>query len=136
MSQIKTCARTADKVALMADHHKGGAVPIGGVVAYKVSISPSGGRSRDCVREQSVAGEHPGPKVARQHRRDYGRHLKYGEFRSGPTESSLCRVFVGFDRELAFGFLRHQVRTDERIEITVENFVHVTHFKFRAVVFY
>jgi tRNA-splicing ligase RtcB len=42
MSQIKTCARTADKVALMADHHKGYAVPIGGVVAYKDSISPSG----------------------------------------------------------------------------------------------
>src|SRR5258705_8140796 len=33
VSQIKMCARTADKVALMADHHKGYAVPIGGVVA-------------------------------------------------------------------------------------------------------
>jgi tRNA-splicing ligase RtcB len=42
VSQIKTCALTADKVALMADHHKGYAVPIGGVVAYKDSISPSG----------------------------------------------------------------------------------------------
>ena len=42
LSQIKTCARTANKVALMADHHKGYAVPIGGVVAYKNSISPSG----------------------------------------------------------------------------------------------
>jgi len=42
LSQIRTCARTADKVALMADHHKGYAVPIGGVVAYKDSISPSG----------------------------------------------------------------------------------------------
>jgi tRNA-splicing ligase RtcB len=42
LSQIKTCAKTADKVALMADHHKGYAVPIGGVVAYKDSISPSG----------------------------------------------------------------------------------------------
>jgi tRNA-splicing ligase RtcB (3'-phosphate/5'-hydroxy nucleic acid ligase) len=42
MSQIKTCARTADRVALMADHHKGYAVPIGGVVAYRDSISPSG----------------------------------------------------------------------------------------------
>jgi tRNA-splicing ligase RtcB (3'-phosphate/5'-hydroxy nucleic acid ligase) len=42
LSQIKTCAKTADKVALMADHHKGYAVPIGGVVAYKASISPSG----------------------------------------------------------------------------------------------
>jgi tRNA-splicing ligase RtcB len=42
VSQIKTCAQTADKVALMADHHKGYAVPIGGVVAYKDAISPSG----------------------------------------------------------------------------------------------
>jgi tRNA-splicing ligase RtcB len=42
LSQIKTCAKTADKVALMADHHKGYAVPIGGVVAYKHAISPSG----------------------------------------------------------------------------------------------
>jgi len=40
--KIKTCAKTADRVALMADHHKGYAVPIGGVVAYKDSISPSG----------------------------------------------------------------------------------------------
>jgi tRNA-splicing ligase RtcB len=42
LSQIKTCAQTADKVALMADHHKGYAVPIGGVVAYRDAISPSG----------------------------------------------------------------------------------------------
>jgi len=42
VSQIKTCAKTADKVALMADHHKGYAVPIGGVVAYKDAISASG----------------------------------------------------------------------------------------------
>lgn len=40
--QIKNCARTADYAALMADHHKGYAVPIGGVVAYYDRISPSG----------------------------------------------------------------------------------------------
>ena len=42
LSQIKTCALTANRVAMMADHHKGYAVPIGGVVAYQNSISPSG----------------------------------------------------------------------------------------------
>lgn len=42
LAQIKTCAKTADKVALMGDHHLGYAVPIGGVVAYKDAISPSG----------------------------------------------------------------------------------------------
>jgi tRNA-splicing ligase RtcB len=42
LSQIRTCAKTADRAVLMADHHKGYAVPIGGVVAYKDAISPSG----------------------------------------------------------------------------------------------
>ena len=40
--QIRNCARTADRVALMADGHFGYAVPIGGVVAYENAISPSG----------------------------------------------------------------------------------------------
>lgn len=42
IEQMKTCARTADKVALMADGHKGYGVPIGGVVAYRDAISPTG----------------------------------------------------------------------------------------------
>lgn len=42
LTQIRNCAREADKVALMADHHKGYGVPIGGVVAYRDAISPSG----------------------------------------------------------------------------------------------
>lgn len=40
--QIKNCAKTADHCALMADHHPGYAVPIGGVVAYRNKVSPSG----------------------------------------------------------------------------------------------
>src|SRR5437870_1825789 len=35
LAQIKNCARDATNVAMMADHHKGYAVPIGGVVAYE-----------------------------------------------------------------------------------------------------
>ena len=42
LKQIRNCARTADRAALMADHHQGYAVPIGGVVAYADKISPSG----------------------------------------------------------------------------------------------
>lgn len=42
LKQIANCAKTAAQVALMADHHKGYAVPIGGVVAYEEKISPSG----------------------------------------------------------------------------------------------
>jgi tRNA-splicing ligase RtcB len=40
--QIANCAKDAVHVALMADHHKGYAVPIGGVVAYEDKVSPSG----------------------------------------------------------------------------------------------
>ncbi len=40
--QIEVCQKTAYKTAMMADHHLGYAVPIGGVVAYKDKISPSG----------------------------------------------------------------------------------------------
>lgn len=42
LKQIKTCAKTAYKVALMPDNHKGYGVPIGGVVAYKNAVSPTG----------------------------------------------------------------------------------------------
>lgn len=42
VEQILRCARSADRAALMADHHLGYAVPIGGVVAYAEHVSPSG----------------------------------------------------------------------------------------------
>jgi tRNA-splicing ligase RtcB len=42
VEQMQNCARQAERVALMADHHIGYAVPIGGVVAYKDKVSPSG----------------------------------------------------------------------------------------------
>lgn len=42
LTQIRLCARGAAYAAMMADHHKGYAVPIGGVVAYENAISPSG----------------------------------------------------------------------------------------------
>ena len=40
--QIAACQRTSDHCAFMADHHLGYAVPVGGVVAYREHISPSG----------------------------------------------------------------------------------------------
>lgn len=42
VDQIGNCTRDAEYCALMADHHLGDAVPIGGVVAYDGQISPSG----------------------------------------------------------------------------------------------
>ena len=42
VAQIRNCAPDTEACALMADHHLGYAVPIGGVVAYQSRISPSG----------------------------------------------------------------------------------------------
>lgn len=42
LTQIQRCAKDAVAAAMMADHHKGYAVPIGGVLAYENAISPSG----------------------------------------------------------------------------------------------
>jgi tRNA-splicing ligase RtcB (3'-phosphate/5'-hydroxy nucleic acid ligase) len=65
ISQIKTCARTADKAALMADHHKGYAVPIGGVVAYKDAISPSGVGFDIACGNKAVRVDMPGDELRR-----------------------------------------------------------------------
>ncbi len=42
LEQIRNAQRKAYKVALMADHHLGFGVPIGGVVAYQEHVSPNG----------------------------------------------------------------------------------------------
>lgn len=42
LEQILRCRPAAAGAALMADHHQGYAVPIGGVVAYEGKVSPSG----------------------------------------------------------------------------------------------
>jgi tRNA-splicing ligase RtcB len=42
VEQIQKCAGEADYAVLCADHHVGYSMPIGGVVAYKRFISPSG----------------------------------------------------------------------------------------------
>lgn len=42
VDQMKNAMKTADGAALMADHHLGYAVPVGGVVAYRGKVSPSG----------------------------------------------------------------------------------------------
>ena len=42
VAQIVNCAGEADAIALMADHHLGYAVPIGGVVAYRDKLNPAG----------------------------------------------------------------------------------------------
>ena len=42
VQQMQRCRERADYAALMADHHLGYAVPVGGVIAYADYLSPSG----------------------------------------------------------------------------------------------
>jgi tRNA-splicing ligase RtcB (3'-phosphate/5'-hydroxy nucleic acid ligase) len=42
LNQSRVYARTADKVTLIPDNRLGYGVPIGGVVAYRDAISPTG----------------------------------------------------------------------------------------------
>ena len=42
VEQMKNCVQKGEYCALMADHHLGYAVPIGGVIAYQGRVSPSG----------------------------------------------------------------------------------------------
>tara|TARA_Y100000588_G_scaffold385622_1_gene479369 strand:+ start:9951 stop:10319 length:369 start_codon:yes stop_codon:yes gene_type:complete len=42
VDQIVTCRETAEHAALMAGHHLGYSMPIGGVYAYAGQISPTG----------------------------------------------------------------------------------------------
>ena len=42
LKQIKTCYYIFCQAAMMADHHKGYGVPIGGVIAHETLVSPSG----------------------------------------------------------------------------------------------
>lgn len=62
LNQMRLCARTAEKVALMPDNHLGYGVPIGGVVAYRDAISPTGvgydiGCGNKAVRVEMPGGE-------------------------------------------------------------------------------
>ena len=63
LAQIKTCAATADRAALMADGHLGYAVPIGGVVAYKDAISPSGVGFDIACGNKAVRVDMPGEEL-------------------------------------------------------------------------
>src|ERR1700704_5053151 len=70
VDQIQRSAAADERVvaaALMADHHKGYGVPIGGVVAYKDAISPSGvgfdiGCGVKAIRTNLTAGRLLGTK--------------------------------------------------------------------------
>lgn len=81
VKQIKTCAKGAAAAALMADHHPGYSMPIGGVVAYKDAVSPSGvGYDIGCGNK-AILLDAPADEVRRNIRTimdDIVRHISFG----------------------------------------------------------
>ncbi len=81
VKQIKTCAKSAAAAALMADHHPGYSMPIGGVVAYKDAVSPSGvGYDIGCGNK-AILLDAPADEVRRNIKTimdDIVRHISFG----------------------------------------------------------
>jgi len=81
LAQIQRCRETSDAAALMADHHLGYAVPIGGVVVYKDAISPSGVGYDIACGNKAVLTDLPAEEARRNIRRimdDIWRGLSFG----------------------------------------------------------
>ena len=88
LRQIANCAKEADAAALMADHHLGYAVPIGGVVAYADKISPSGVGFDIACGNKAVLTDLPAAEVRRHIRRimdDIWGTLSFGIGRKNAT---------------------------------------------------
>jgi hypothetical protein len=92
LAQIRTCAATADRAALMADGHLGYAVPIGGVVAYKDAISPSGVGFDIACGKQGRSSRYAGTRAAREDRHHHGRSVGDVELRYCCSHSVTARV--------------------------------------------
>ena len=67
LEQAKTCARTADYFALMADGHLGYGVPIGGVIASESRISPTAVGFDIACGNKAVRLDIPASEVRAEH---------------------------------------------------------------------
>lgn len=81
LQQIKNAQKYATRVALMADHHLGFGVPIGGVVGYPEHVSPSGvGYDIACGNKAVLTDAKPSKVKAQIHRimDDIFRKISFG----------------------------------------------------------
>lgn len=88
LKQIEVCARGAFGAALMADHHVGYSMPIGGVVAYVDALSPSGVGYDIACGNKAVRLDVPADDVRKNIGRimdDIWRNLEFGIGRNNPT---------------------------------------------------
>lgn len=88
LKQIETCARGAFCAAMMADHHVGYSMPIGGVVAYVDAVSPSGVGYDIACGNKAVRLDVPAAEVESKIKTimdDVWRNLEFGIGRKNPT---------------------------------------------------
>jgi tRNA-splicing ligase RtcB len=88
LQQIERCAAGAYGAALMADHHVGYSMPIGGVVAYVEGVSPSGVGFDIACGNKAVLLDVPAKEVKRKIHvimDDIARKIAFGIGRNNPT---------------------------------------------------
>ncbi len=88
LKQIEVCARGAFGAALMADHHVGYSMPIGGVVAYVEALSPSGVGYDIACGNKAVRVDAPAAEVRKNIETimdDVWRSLEFGVGRRNPN---------------------------------------------------
>lgn len=87
LRQIEVCAQGAFGAALMADHHVGYSMPIGGVVAYVDAVSPSGVGFDIACGNKAVRLDIPAVEVRRKIHvimDDIARKIAFGIGRNNP----------------------------------------------------
>ena len=104
VEQIANCAREAEHAVLMADHHLGYAVPIGGVVAYDGRISPSGVGYDIACGNKAVRLDADGDEVRKNIKTimdDVWRALSFGVGRKSRGRRAANGIVRGcFEREM------------------------------------
>ncbi|MBX3015631.1 MAG: RtcB family protein [Caldilineaceae bacterium] len=101
VAQAVTVGKRADAVALMADHHIGYAMPIGGVAAYREQISPSGvGFDISCLKEGSLVTTAQGQRIPIEKVMDSGNLLGYANGRITNVGAALCIVSKQVEKTL------------------------------------
>ena len=88
LAQIQRCAgdEQVAGAALMADGHKGYSMPIGGVIAYRNAVSPSGVGYDISVRQQSRPHRHSRRGAEARHRARDGSDRAHGRLRRGADQ--------------------------------------------------
>jgi len=89
VAQMRNVAQFAEKAALMADHHVGYSMPIGGVVAYREHVNPAGIGYDIACGNKAVRTDMPGRELRRKIHRimdDIEKKISFGIGRANQEE--------------------------------------------------